>query len=133
MRLSTRTKIKNATPTEVDGIKFRSKLEAYTHQALKQNNIEAEYEKHIYELLPKFEFHDEKIRPITYKPDFVGESFIIECKGFPNDAFPLKEKLFKWYMKKNMPGMIYFIVRTQKNADETIKQIKNTHEKSKNK
>ena len=33
------TKVRNATPTEYDGIKFKSKLEAYCYKQLKENSI----------------------------------------------------------------------------------------------
>jgi hypothetical protein len=42
-----------------------------------------------------------KILPITYKPDFVGRDFVIECKGRANESFPLRWKLFKaWIVFK---------------------------------
>lgn len=116
-------KIKNATRVEVDGIQFRSKLEAYTYKKLKEANIVAEYEQHTYELLPAFTFNDSKNRAITYKPDFVGNNFIIECKGFPNDAFPIKKKLFEYYLVNNMPQYKYYIVHTQKEVNELINKL----------
>lgn len=117
-------KIKNATPNILDGIKFRSKLETYTYKKLKEANISAEYEQHKYELLPAFTFNGKKYRPITYLPDFVGNNFVIECKGFPNDVFPLKAKLFNYYLYKYMPDTNYYIVHTQKQVDELIKKLK---------
>jgi hypothetical protein len=65
-------KVRNATPTLFDGINFRSKLEAYTYELLTKNNIHNNYEQYSYTLIPAFIYNDEKIRPITYKPDFVG-------------------------------------------------------------
>ena len=117
-------KIKNATKTEIDGIKFRSKLEAFTYTKLKEANIDAEYEKHRYELLPKFEYLGEKIRAITYLPDFVGKNFVIECKGFANDAWPNREKLFKYYLTKNEPNTTFHVVRNQKQVIELINNLK---------
>ena len=29
----------------------------------------------------KVEYLQEKIRPITYLPDFIGNGFVVECKG----------------------------------------------------
>ena len=43
-------KVRNATKQEIDGIVFRSKLEAYTYQKLKEAGISAEYEQHRYTL-----------------------------------------------------------------------------------
>lgn len=117
-------KVKNATPTQLDGIKFRSKLEAYTYKKLKEANIYAEYEQHRYILLPSFIFENKTVRAITYLPDFVGNNFIIECKGFPNEAWPLREKLFKYYLTNNMPNYSFYLVRNQKQVDELMKKLK---------
>ena len=116
--------MKNATPNVVDGIKFRSKLESYTYKKLKEANIYADYEQHRYELLPAFDFSGKKIRAITYLPDFVGYDFIIECKGFPNEAWPLREKLFKYYMNRFLPNHRFYLVHTQKEVDVMIDELK---------
>ena len=117
-------RIKNATPTQYDGIKFRSKLEAYTYKKLKEANIYAEYEQYRYMLLPSFIFENKTVRAITYLPDFVGSNFIIECKGFPNEAWPLREKLFKYYLTNNMPNYSFYLVRNQKQVDELIEKLR---------
>lgn len=117
-------KVRNATKIEFDGIKFRSKLEMYTYKKLKEANIFTEYEQHRYELLPAFEFSGKKIRAITYLPDFVGHRFIIECKGFPNEAWPLREKLFKYYMNRFLPNYRFYLVHTQKEVDAMIDELK---------
>lgn len=117
-------KVRNATPNEYDGIKFRSKLETYTYKKLKEANITADYEMHRYELLPAFTFNDKKYRPMTYLPDFVGKDFIIECKGYPNEAWPLREKLFRYYLYSNKLDIDFYVVHTQKEVDELIKKLK---------
>ena len=117
-------KVKNATPTQLDGIKFRSKLEAYTYKKLKEANIYAEYEQYRYMLLPSFIFENKTVRAITYLPDFVGSNFIIECKGFPNEAWPLREKLFKYYLTNNMPNYSFYLVRNQRQVDELVKKLR---------
>lgn len=117
-------KVKNATPIQLDGIKFRSKLEAYTYKKLKEANIYAEYEQYRYMLLPSFIFENKTVRAITYLPDFVGSNFIIECKGFPNEAWPLREKLFKYYLTNNMPNYSFYLVRNQKQVDELIEKLR---------
>ena len=128
MRKQTKKKsegrVKNATPNVVDGIKFRSKLESYTYKKLKEANIYVDYEQHRYELLPAFDFSGKKIRAITYLPDFVGHDFIIECKGFPNEAWPLREKLFKYYMNRFLPNHRFYLVHTQKEVDAMIDELK---------
>ena len=115
---------RGGTKIEYDGIKFRSKLEAYCYKKLKEANIYAEYEQHRYTLLPNFKFDNKTIRAITYLPDFVGKNFVIECKGYANESFPLREKLFKYYLTKNEPHMQYFLVKTQKQIDALIDKLK---------
>ena len=117
-------KVKNATPNIYDEIKFRSKLETYTYKKLKEAKISAEYEQHRYELLPAFTFGGKKYRPMTYLPDFVGDKFSIECKGYPNEAWPLREKLFNYYLYRFEPNIKFYIVHNQKQVDELIKHLK---------
>ena len=107
------SKIRNATPNEYNGIRFKSKLETYTYKKLEESNIKAEYETQRYELLPAFTFGDKKYRAITYKPDFVGDKFIIECKGYPNDTWALREKLFNYYLYTHEPNTAFYVVHTQ--------------------
>ena len=117
-------KVRNATKQEIDGIIFRSKLEAYMYQKLKEADIKVDYELHRYTLLPAFIYDNSKIRAITYLPDFVGKDFVIECKGYANESFPLREKLFKYYLTNNEPNTNYYLVRTQKQVDELIDALK---------
>jgi hypothetical protein len=79
---------------------------------------------HRYELLPAFTFNNKKYRAITYLPDFVGKGFIIECKGFPNEAWPLREKLFNYYLYTHEPKTAFYVVHTQKQVDELINKLK---------
>lgn len=120
----TNKKVKNAQPNIYNGIKFRSKLETYTYKKLEEAKIYNEYEQNRFELIPAFTFLGKKIRAMTYLPDFVGKTFIIECKGFPNDAWPLREKLFKYKLYLTNDQRQFFIVHSQKEVDECIKQIK---------
>ena len=115
---------RGGTKIEYDGIKFRSKLEAYCYKKLKEANIPVEYESKRYTLLPSFKFDNKTIRAITYLPDFIGEDFVIECKGYANESFPLREKLFKYYLTKNEPNVKYFLVKTQKQVDALVNTLK---------
>lgn len=125
-KISQNKKIKNATPNTYDGIKFKSQLETYVYKQLKAHNLKAEYEPIKFELIPSFVFCGKKIRPMTYTPDFVGNNFIIEAKGRPNDVFPYKWKLFMYYLKLNNLDKKYmlFIVHNHKETEECIKKIK---------
>lgn len=116
-------KVRNATPNIYDGIKFRSKLETYTYKKLKEAGIDAEYESTHFELIPKFEYNGEKVKAMTYLPDFVGKNFIIECKGLVTDSFPLRWKIFKYYLKQENKDYKLFLVRNQKQVDEMINEL----------
>ena len=88
------------------------------------------YEPKHFTLLEKFEYNGEKIRPITYLPDFIGKwngrRFIVECKGLMGDSFPLRYKLFKHYLKKRRSTAKLYLVRNHKQVDEMIEDILNT-------
>lgn len=118
-------KVRNATPLIYDNIEFKSKLEVYCYQKLKESNIQAEYEGKIFVLVPAFTFNKEKVRKMTFTPDFVGETFVIECKGFRNDVFPLKWKLFKYYLYKNRIRYSLYLPRNRKDVDAVIIELKN--------
>lgn len=117
-------KVKNAQPNVYNGIKFRSKLETYTYKKLKEAGIKAEYEPIHFELIPKFEYQGEKVRAMTYLPDFVGKDFIIECKGLIGDSFPLRWKIFKYTLMKQNSNYKLYLVRNQKQVDELVKELK---------
>ena len=124
-----------------DGITFQSGLEKYMYVALKKAGIKAKYEGQSYELVPSFSFKNKsyerqanskgeykerggkKIRAISYTPDFIGTGFIIECKGRPNESFPLRWKLFKNYVAKKMPKYSLYKPQNQKECDETVNLI----------
>ena len=119
-------KVRNACPNEYDGIKFKSKLETYTYKKLKEAKIKADYEYQHFELIPKFEYNGEKIRAMTYLPDFIGSDFIIECKGLITDSFPLRFKIFKYSLLQK--GQVYkiYLVRNQKQVDQMINELLQT-------
>ena len=118
-------KVRNATPTEYDGIKFRSKLEMYTYKKLREARINADYEQHRFELLPAFvALSGKKYRAMTYLPDFVGKDFIIECKGFPNESWPLRKKLFEYALVRNKLKYDFYEVHTQKEVDTLVLNLK---------
>ena len=125
----------------VDNIEFKSGLEAYMYKALKSAKIKAEYEGTTFELVPSFvsvndsyertgngkgEFKyrgNKNILNIKYTPDFIGSDFIIECKGRPNESFPIRWKLFKKYVAYKMPKYSLYKPQNQKECDETVNLI----------
>ncbi len=124
-----------------DGIKFASGLEKYMYQALKKAKIKAKYEGQTYVIQEGFKFKNEsyerqsngkgelinrgckKILPIKYTPDFVSDSFIIECKGRANESFPMRWKLFKNYVNKHLKHVILYKPQNQKECDKVIELI----------
>ena len=124
-----------------DGIKFASGLERYMYQALKKAKIKAVYEGATFEVSKGFEFTNtsyertgngkgefkqrgrKKILPIKYTPDFISDSFIIECKGRANESFPMRWKMFKKYVKANLPRVTLYKPQNQKECDEVIELI----------
>ena len=120
---SVNKKVRNATPIVKDGIKFRSRLEEYTYQQLKKFKIEAEYEPIQFTLIDAFRYNDELVRKMTYMPDFVGNNFIIECKGFANEPFPLKWKMFKYFLYMNKLEFTLYLPKNKKEVDEVIQSI----------
>ena len=125
----------------VDGITFASGLEKYMYQALKDAKIKAQYEGKTFVVSEGFDFPNisiercangrgdfkdrgnKKILPIKYTPDFIGDGFIIECKGRANESFPLRWKLFKKLVSNTDPHVIIYKPQNQKECDETIKLI----------
>ena len=120
---STNKKVKNATPLVYNDIKFKSKLEVYCYKKLLEHNIVPGYEEVKFTILDSFEYDNEKIRKMTYTPDFVGPEWVIECKGQMNDAFPLRWKLFKHYLYTNNIRYNLYLPRNQKDINEVVEKI----------
>lgn len=142
-------KIKNATSKEYNGIKFKSLMEVSVYKHLLSQGFNPEYEKHKYIIWegfkPKIPFYnqdtkskelklyDQKIISTTYTPDFTFNYkslfVILEIKGFENDTFPIKKKMFRKYLENNMPNAIFFEIRTIKQLKQSLKII-DDYEKS---
>ena len=130
-----------AKKVSFDGITFASGLERYMYQVLKKNKIHAVYEGATFVLQEGFMFDNEsferqsngkgdmvnrgskKILNIKYTPDFVSDSFIIECKGRANESFPIRWKMFKKYVKQNLPHVTLYKPQNQKECDKVIELI----------
>ena len=124
-----------------DGITFASGLEKYMYLALKEAKIQNVYEGETFVLQEGFMFDNEsherqsngkgdmvnrgckKILPIKYTPDFVSDSFIIECKGRANESFPIRWKMFKNYVKKHLPRVTLYKPQNQKECDKVVELI----------
>lgn len=144
--LSANKKVRNAKKIFYDGIQFQSRLEVYCYKQLIEAGLKFAYEPIAFELIPKFEYEascfesykkgtkwlfgskSKLVRAIKYKPDFVNldDGWIIECKGHPNESFPLKWKLFKHYLKTNDLEVHLYMPKNQTHVDECITNILKT-------
>jgi hypothetical protein len=124
-----------------DGINFASGLERYMYMALKKAKIRSKYEGETFVLMNGFHFPNEcfarqangkgdyknrgakRILPIKYTPDFISDSFIIECKGRANESFPIRWKMFKKYVKERIPHVTLYKPQNQKECDKVIELI----------
>ena len=124
-----------------DGITFASGLERHMYRALKKAKLKARYEGETYVIQEGFMFDNEsyerqsngkgdmvnrgskKILPIKYTPDFISDSFIIECKGRANESFPMRWKMFKKYVKENLPRVTLYKPQNQKECDKVVELI----------
>jgi len=126
-----------------DGIQFASGLEKYMYQALKKAKIHAVYEGMTFVLQEHFMFDTDsyerqangkgdmvnrgqkKIQNIKYTPDFVSDSFIIECKGRANESFSIRWKMFKKHVKEQLKHVTLYKPQNQKECDLVIELITN--------
>ena len=136
-------KVINATPCSYNGIDFKSKLEMNIYKAIESEGYAPLYEPITFTIWngfkPRIPFYKKnkssrkmalentKIRDITYTPDFIfdycNHKIIIEAKGFCNDVFPIKKKLFRKWLEEH-PECLYFEVYSKKNILQTIDIIK---------
>jgi hypothetical protein len=126
-----------------DGITFASGLERYMYLALKDADIESDYEGETFVLQEGFMFEaqcyerqsngkgdmvnrgEKKILPIKYTPDFIGYDFIIETKGRANESFPMRWKMFKKYVTNTIPHVTLYKPQNHKECDKTVELILN--------
>jgi hypothetical protein len=139
--MTTNKKIKNATSTEYDDIKFKSKLEVTIYKTLKEKGLNPLYEcnkfilqegfrpskpHYVKGVCPKTANGYAKIIQITYTPDFTVEYndklLFIEAKGKQNDSYPIKRKLFLNYLDK-LPNAYFMEVYSKKDLLESLKQF----------
>ena len=144
-------KIKNATLGTFDGIKFKSKSEMEAYKILKEEGLNPKYEQFKIVLQDAFKpnvpyfreidrvvrLDDAKIRSITYTPDITVEYnntlYIFEIKGFPNDVYPIKKKLFRQWLEmygvNSSKACMFFEVKSKMGVRDAIKIIKNERNK----
>lgn len=125
------------------GTEYKSKLEMFMANELREAGIDFEYEKFQFELIPSFYFGldsyerqgnekkemvnrgNKKSQGIKYTPDFVGDGFVIETKGRANESFPIRWKLFKKYIVDNNIKTTLYKPQNMKECTEVIRLILN--------
>ena len=144
-------KVVNATPTTLNDITFKSKLEGKLFKVLVDEGLNPRYEPykfHIWEgfkpAVPFYErnkktksitLNDKKIIDITYTPDISFDygkyRVFVEVKpdGFTNDVYPYKQKLFRKYMETELTNLnpIFVRVGTIKNLKEFINILRSNY------
>lgn len=126
-------KVKNATKIVADGIKWDSKLEYYLYGLLKQHGFTPVI-KTKYILQKSFRFQGKLIREITWSPDFILNDIkvIVDAKGYSNETFPLKFKLFLYKLADwNMSEYQMFFPKSQTECREIITKLIDLRETSK--
>lgn len=135
-------KIKGASTKIYNGITFKSQLEVSIYKTLLQEGFNPKYEEVKYILWQGFKptvpFYEKgkdglnklsmkKIIDITYTPDFTFKYknyfVIIEAKGYENDTFPIKKKMFRKILE-SYSNTLYFEIFTKKQLVDAIKIIK---------
>lgn len=129
-------------------IELKSGLELYMYKALESFGLDVNYEKETFELIASFHSHNDcfekqsngkgdfknrggsKVRGITYTPDFTDYDYIIECKGRPNDSFPIKWKIFKKHLLLSNDKRTIYKPQNQKDCDEVVKLIIENRQKT---
>lgn len=132
----------NAKSVIEDDIKFSSKMEKdyylYLKQQKQQGKIKDFSLQPSFELQPKFEKMDKKYRPIAYVADFKvihnDDSIeIIDVKGFTNQVFNLKEKMYHYHHKYPLTLITYSKIDGGWIDLDTLSKNRKERKKNKNK
>ena len=97
---------------EYKGVKYRSQMEVKTAQVLDKLNISFSYEPRKLILHDGFRcpYQKDKVRALTYTPDFTIGPIMLECKGFETPEWKIKKKLLFKYLTENEPDVIFYQV-----------------------
>lgn len=111
--------------TEIDGIKFDSKLEAFMYTQLRDKRIRLELQKK-YELQGKFKYNSESIRAITYTVDFYLPDYdiCIDTKGIATQQGLMRIKMLKRYFFDNGLNRKILLPKNQKECLAVVCDLK---------
>lgn len=146
-------KVKNATPCTADGIAMKSKLEVMVYKTLKELGFNPQYEPVVFTfwegkkpITPFFDIekrakdssgrknkrNQKKFVDMKYTPDFIfdynGITVIIEAKGWENDQFPIRKKLFRTFLDRLTYPVVYAEIFTKRQLLQFLDELRE-HEK----
>ena len=109
-------RIVGVTPKEYNGKLYRSTLEAKTAETLDELGVEYSYENRKLILQEGFRcpYQKDKVRDLTYTPDFEVGNVILECKGFETPEWKIKKKLVFKYLMDNEPETSFYQIHDNK-------------------
>lgn len=138
-------KIKNASVCEENGIAFKSKLERAVYRHLRSRGISPRYEADKFIIWNRDKFSvpyydryggvfkrvERKPSYVSYTPDFLFKikdiTVILEVKGFKNDVFPYKVRLFRDYLESldynTRKNICYAVVYSIKDVEILLQDI----------
>tara|TARA_R110000787_G_scaffold2583_4_gene10155 strand:+ start:2817 stop:3266 length:450 start_codon:yes stop_codon:yes gene_type:complete len=132
--------------------KYKSSLEKYCSDKLRESGIAFTYEEDKFLLMESFRFEHKYFKmtpkgklmsdrsnsiqqPIRYTPDFVGKDskWIIETKGYlpSHHDFPMRWKIFLKHIMDNNLGYDVYLAKNNKQVDQCILEIKKSMENEK--
>lgn len=118
-------KVKNATITYYNGIKFRSKLEAECAKILDKEGVKYEYEPFKIELLPTFQYDGKTYRAWTYSPDFIlYNNIMVEVKGWETDTWSIKKRMILKYIVDHDYSYEFYMIKNTSQLQKLINELK---------
>ena len=142
MRKKTTAKRKSAKKRQLG--RYKSSIEKYCADQLREHGLDFKYEEDTFELMEKFRFPNKYFKmtskgkdmsdktgsvvlPITYTPDFVGKDhmWIIETKGYlpSHHDFPMRWKLSLRHLVGIDSQYIVFLAKNSSQVDHAIQEI----------
>lgn len=124
------------------GIEYKSGLEKNMAMLLDSAGIPFEYEPQTFQVMESFDFRydcyerqangkgdfknrgNKKVLGIKYTPDFIGEGFIIETKGYANESFPIRWKLFKKLLHDTVGSLVPLTIYKPQKISECVEVVK---------
>jgi hypothetical protein len=115
-------KIRNAKKTVFNGVQYDSKLEAKFASTALMLGLPFTHHHQPYTLMEGFVYEGKKYQPTTYTPDFEGNGWIVEVKGYANDTWPLKKKMFLKHLRDNNIKVDFRVLKDSNEIESFINE-----------